>query len=139
MSDIDVENYKKSVSKIVDEWGKEAARIAKELEPISAELDQLDALKTPTPDDKKKADDLRKKRDALRQEMENASASLELNLKVIEPPPKADEKELDKIPPWLKEIIKKKGIPLGNVTIAPNINFDFKKKKLKSLGITIKW
>lgn len=139
MSDIDVENYKKSVSKILDEWGKEAARVAKELEPITAELDQLDALKNPTPDDKKKADELRKKRDALRQEMDNASASLELNLKVIDVPPKADEKELVKLPPWLKDIIKKKGVPLGGVVITPNINFDFKKKKLKSIGITIKW
>ena len=51
---------------------------------------------------------------------------------------KADEKELMKVPGWLKDIIKAKGIPLGKgVSIAPAIDFDFKKKKLKSFGIKV--
>ena len=45
------------------------------------------------------------------------------------------------MPGWLKEIIKAKGIPLGKsgVSIAPDVSFDFKARKLKYLGITIKW
>lgn len=61
------------------------------------------------------------------------------NLIVIELPPKADENELKKLPVWLREIIKKKGIPLGKFVITPDVEFDFKAKKLKKLGITIKW
>ncbi len=140
MSDINVENYKKSVEKIVEIWGKEMDNLAKQLAPIKAELDKLEAIKEPSPDDKKRIDDLKKKCANIRKQIDDAAASLDINLKVIEVPPKADEKELVKLPDWLKEIIKKKGIPLGkHVTIVPKIDFDIKKKKLKSAGVTLKW
>jgi hypothetical protein len=71
--------------------------------------------------------------------MNEASMELRVNLMLIELPPKADENELKKLPAWLKEIIKKKGIPLGKIVITPDVEFDFKAKKLKKLGITIKW
>ena len=140
MSDIAVENYKKSVVKLFDIWGKEVERIGKELAAVDAALDKLEAIKTPGPDDRKKIQELTKKRAACRKRIDDATASLRLNLIVIALPPKADEKELVKLPAWMKEIIKKKGIPLGkNVSIAPDIGFDFKAKKLKSFGVTIRW
>jgi hypothetical protein len=71
--------------------------------------------------------------------MDKASLELRLNLIAIDLPPKADENELKNLPTWLKEVIKKKGIPLGKVVITPDVEFDFKAKKLKKLGITIKW
>ena len=85
-------------------------------------------------------EELKKKRDDLRGKMDAAENSLRVNLVVIQPAPDAPEKELIKVPDWMKEIIKRKGIPLGKgVSIAPDIKFDFKSKKLKSIGITIKW
>jgi hypothetical protein len=140
MDDIKLENYKKSVAKVMEYWAKEAADIGKQLAPIQAELDKLQENKDPSPEDKKKIEELKKKCLALHQEMENAAASLELNLKVLEIPPQADPKELVKLPDWIKQIIKAKGIPLGKgVSIAPDVQFDFKAKKLKKLGITIRW
>ena len=139
MGDIAVENYQKSVTKILDIWAKEAERIGKELAAVNAELDKLEALQNPTPDDKKKIEALKKKREACYKRMDEASMELRVNLMGIEIPPKADEDELKKLPAWLKEIIKKKGIPLGKVVITPDVEFDFKSKKLKKLGITIKW
>ena len=135
--DIKLENYRKNVAKILDIWGNELQRISKDLDPIQAELDKLDEKNA---DDKKKAEELKKKCAALQKEIEAANTDLRVNLIAIDIPPKADEKELAKIPAWMKEIIKKKGIPLGkDVSIAPTIDFDFKAKKLKSFGIKITW
>jgi hypothetical protein len=139
MGDIAVENYQKSVTKILDIWAKEADRIGKELAAVNTELDKLEALQNPGPDDKKRIEELKKKREACYKRMNEASIELRVNLMGIDLPPKADEKELLKLPAWLKEIIKKKGIPLGKIVITPDVEFDFKAKKLKKLGITIKW
>jgi seryl-tRNA synthetase len=139
MSDIAVENYRKSVTKYLEIWAKEADRIGKELVGVNAELDKLEALQNPGADDKKRIDELKKKREACQKNMDKASLELRLNLISIDLPPKADDKELKNLPTWLKEIIKKKGIPLGKVLITPDVEFDFKAKKLKKLGITIKW
>ena len=138
--DIRIENYKKSVCKILDIWGKEAEKVSKELAPIQAELDKLQDANSGLPADKKRIDELKKKRDDLRAKMDAAENSLRVNLIAIQPAPDAPEKELVKVPDWMKDIIKRKGLALGkNVSIAPDIKFDFKSKKLKSIGITIKW
>src|SRR6266481_2971860 len=139
MGDIAVENYQKSVTKILDIWSKEADRIGKELAAVNSELDKLEALQNPTPDDKKRIEELKKKREACYKRMDEASLELRLNLIAIDLPATADDKDLKNLPTWLKEIIKKKGIPLGKVVITPDVEFDFKAKKLKKLGITIKW
>jgi seryl-tRNA synthetase len=139
MGDIAVENYKKSVTKYLEIWAKESDRIGKELAGVNAELDKLEALQNPGPDDKKRIDELKKKREACQKNMDEASLELRLNLIAIDLPPKADDKELKNLPTWLKEVIKKKGIPLGKVVITPDVEFDFKAKKLKKLGITIRW
>jgi len=139
MGDIAVENYKKSVTKYLEIWAKESDRIGKELAEVNAELDKLEALQNPGPDDKKRIDELKKKREACQKNMDKASLELRLNLIAIDLPPKADDKELKNLPTWLKELIKKKGIPLGKFVITPDVEFDFKAKKLKKLGITIRW
>ena len=139
MGDIAVENYQKNVTKYLDIWSKEAVRIGNELKAVNAELDKLEALQSPGPDDKKRIEELKKKRENCYKQMDAASMELRVNLMSIQMPPTADEDELKRLPGWLKEIIKKKGIPLGKVVITPDVEFDFKAKKLKKLGITIKW
>ena len=140
MDDIKLENYKKSVAKVIEIWAKEAAAVGKELAPLETELADLQAKKDPSPDDKKRIEELKKKCAALHQRMDNASASLQLNLKLLDIPEKGDPQEVLKLPDWLRQIIKAKGIPLGKgVSIAPDIKIDFKARKLKSVGITIHW
>jgi hypothetical protein len=139
MGDIAVENYKKSVAKIFDKYGQKIGSIGKQLAPVEVELQKLEKIKTPSPDDKKKIAELTKKREALHKEADTAGLELKVELMIIQLPPTADEKELIKLPDWMKEIIKKKGIPLGKVSIAPDVSFDFKAKKLKYVGITIRW
>jgi seryl-tRNA synthetase len=139
MGDIAVENYQKNVTKYLEIWSKEAARIGNELKALNAELDKLDTLQNPGPDDKKRIEELEKKRENCYKKMDEASLELRVNLMSVQVPPTADQDELKKLPGWLKEIIKKKGVPLGKVVITPDVEFDFKAKKLKKLGITIKW
>ena len=135
--DIKLENYKKNVARILDIWGDEVEKIAKELTPLEAELDKLDEK---DPANKQRVDELKKKCAELHKRMENANASLRVNFIAIDVPPKADEKELIKIPAWMKDIIKRKGIPLGkDISIAPTIDIDFKAKKIKSFGLKITW
>ena len=135
----EIENYKRSATRVLDNYGQKIEKIGKQLGPISAELEKLEKIKAPGPEDKKKIADLTKKRDALRKAAETAGLELKLDLMLIELPSTADDKDAIKLPDWLKEIIKKKGLPLGKVSIAPDVSFDFKAKKLKSLGITIRW
>jgi hypothetical protein len=139
MGDIAVENYQKNVIKYLDIWSKESVRIGNELKAVNTELDKLEALQNPGPDDKKRIEELEKKRENCYKKMDVASMELRVNLMSVQVPPAADEDELKRLPGWLKEIIKKKGVPLGKVVITPNVEFDFKAKKLKKLGITIKW
>jgi len=136
--DIKLENYKKSAAKILDAWGAKIAEVGKKLAPIQEELDKLQANDSPSDDDKKKIEDLKRKCAELKKQLDSANVELHTDFMLIDIPPAADEKELVKLPGWLKDIIKRKGLPLGkNVSIAPTIDIDFKKKKVKSFGVKI--
>jgi septation ring formation regulator EzrA len=138
MGDIRIENYKKSVQKITEKWGKEIAKFSVDLGKVDQELAELEKNKTPSDDEKAKIEDLRKQQAALRKKIDNCVLNLQVNLRVIEPEPGAPKKELLELPGWVKEIIKEKGIPLGHgVSIAPDIKIDVKALKLEKLGITI--
>jgi hypothetical protein len=57
-------------------------------------------------------------------------------LTLPEPPKNADPKEASKLPGWMQEIIKNKGVPLGkNVSVRPHVDFDFKAMKSKKIGV----
>ena len=93
-------------------------------------------------DDKKKIADARRTYTALRKRIETANDELRLDLMLLEPPAKtaANEKDLLKLPDFIKDVIKAKGVPLGKgVSISPVIKFDFKAMKLKEFGLTITW
>jgi hypothetical protein len=142
MSDLKVEAYKKSVTSAMERYGKAVADAAKQIDEISKQLEPLEKLDSPSADDKKKIAELTKKRDACRKAVEQAGMNLKTDLILIDPPTEsdADKRELVKLPGWLKDIIKKKGIPLGkDVSVAPTVDFDFKAGKLKSFGIKITW
>jgi hypothetical protein len=140
MGDIRIENYKKAVTKAFDRWEKKIEDCAKKLAPITAELDKLEASKTPSDDEKKRIAELKKQREAVAKGVDKASMELRRDRMLLEPPSEAPEKELLKLPDWMKGIIKQGGIPLGKgVTLVPDVSFDFKAKKLKSFGITVKW
>jgi hypothetical protein len=138
--DIKAENYKKSVEKIVNNWASKVNPLFKQLAPVLADLDRLNATKDPGQDDKKKIDDLKKKCADIRKQIEKANTELRIDLMLIEVPPKADDKELVKLPAWFKEIVKKKGIPLSeHWTLKGDLDIDIKKKKVNSASIILEW
>lgn len=139
MSDPVTENYKKAVAKAIERYGDRVEKISKQMAPLRAELDKLSENKSPGDDDKKKIADLKKQIEQLQVLLDNSALSLKLDLMLLELPKDADPKEAKKLPDWMEEIIRKKGVPLGkDVTLTPNVGFDFKAGKVKSFGITIK-
>jgi len=95
-----------------------------------------------TDDDKKKLEAAKKTYGTLRKQIETANDELRIDLMLLDPPKQtpANEKELLKLPDFIKDLIKAKGVPLGKgVSITPDIKFDFKAMKLKEAGLTITW
>ena len=144
MSDIALDNFKKNVTTAIERWKSKLDDLAKKLAKNAAEIEKLAAIKTPTVDDKKRLDASNKARDSLRREVENANASLKVDLVLLSATlpekNKANEKDLISLPDWMKRLIKDKGLQvLKGVTIVPTAEFDFKAKALKAFGIKITW
>jgi len=142
MSDIAVERYKTGVKRIVDVWRAKVDGPARKLAKLDDEIADLQAKKPPGDDDKKRLAEAKKAYLALRQQIESANSELRTDLMLFEMPAKtaANEKELLTLPPFIEQIIKAKGVPLGKgVSIRPDIKFDFKAMKLKEAGLTITW
>lgn len=141
MADIAVENYKKAVTRAMDRWAAKVQAATDKIDKINAELKKLEANKAPSDDDKKKIAALRAGRDKLKKDIENSKTELKLDLMLLDVPQKgkADEKELIKLPGWIAEIIKKKGVSFGGVTVKPDVDIDFKTGKLKKFELTFKY
>ena len=74
--------------------------------------------------------------------MEKATASAELELKLLTPPPDAKKSDLAKIKKIVKDAIAKfeKGLPLGGGwRIKPDVDIDFKNQKFKKFGFKLEW
>ncbi|HUR29392.1 MAG TPA: hypothetical protein VM509_14480, partial [Planctomycetota bacterium] len=93
-----------------------------------------------SPADKKQIAAYEAELEKLDKEVDTATTELKLDVALLEVPKEAPKPDLVKLPDWLKEIIKKKGIPLGNgVSIAPEVKFDIDKRKLTYIGVKVKW
>ena len=142
MGDIATDKVKDAVKRAADRWKGKVESPAKQLVKLDEEITTLEVKKPASDDDKRKIADARKAYTALRKLIETANDELRLDLMLLEPPAKtaANEKDLLKLPDFIKDIIKAKGVPLGKgVSIAPIIKFDFKAMKLKRLGLNITW
>ena len=145
MVDIAVENYKKAVAKAVARWGDKVEQASKKAKPVLTELEQLKDLKLseqpPWLGDavKKRMVELRKQVEDLKKTLDNSAIELRTDIMLLSPPNGADPKEIKALPPWLEEIIKKEGLPLGKaVAISPDVDIDLKTMKIRKLVITFK-
>ena len=141
MADIAVENYKKGVAAALDRWAQKVEPVAKQIDKINQPLKELKENKNPSAEDKKKIEALEKARDELKKKLDKFATELKLDISLLEMPQKGkvDEKELVKLPGWLKDIVKKKGISIGSVTVAPDVDIDFKAMKVKKVGLTVEF
>jgi len=141
MSDIAVENYKKGVAAALDRWERKVEPVAAQIEKINLALKDLQKNKDPSAEDKKKMETLKAARDQLKKKLETYGVELKTDVMLLDLPQKgkADEKEILKLPGWLKDIVKKKGVSLGTVTVSPDLDIDFKALKVKKVGLTIEF
>jgi hypothetical protein len=143
-----VEDYKKAILPHINNWGKQNEPLGKQLSDLSKQIDELEKNKTPTADEKKKLEDLKNQRKEVLAKINQALFSFRQNLdKVPLPkdnaaltgtPPKKPDPKLLQLPDWMNTVIKEKGIPLGGgVILKPDLDIDFKKRKLKSGGLKL--
>jgi len=142
MQGLDLKNFEKSVKKIIDRWQGKVAGLFKDIAKINKQLEVLDAKKELTPEETKLRERCAKARKVLQKKVDKAALEMRVELAIITPPPEAAKSELEKaftkIKRMVKDIEKKLQLP-GGVKITPDVEFDFKKKKFKKIGVTIRW
>lgn len=143
MADLAVENYKKSVARVVERWGAKIAEPAEELVELDEQIRELQADKPLSDDQEEELADLKASYLKCRKLIEKANLELRVDLSLIQPPvkTKANESELIKLPTFIKTMIKAEGLPIGkHVSIAPSdVDFDLKAMKLKGLTFKLTW
>ena len=143
MAALNVDQYKKQLAAAIDRWSKKIDDCAKALEKINTELAELEENDPPSDEDKKRIAELKAQREKVLKRIETAGTELRVDLMFVEPPErtKSNEKEFLKLPGFIGDLVKKKGIPLGNtgVVITPDVEFDFKAGKLKKFGLVLKF
>jgi hypothetical protein len=83
--------------------------------------------------------ELRKQIEDLKKTLDTSAIELRADIMLLSPPNGADPKEIKGLPPWLEEIIKKEGLPLGKtIAISPDVDIDLKTMKIKKLAITFR-
>ena len=84
----EVIQYKKIVERNVQKWKQETEKaLEKDLDPIAEEIEELNKIKNPGPDEKKKAVDLQKAaREVIEKRMEASSGRLQQELRKVKRP-----------------------------------------------------
>jgi hypothetical protein len=154
--DIKTENYKKNVKRLVADWRKEMEPFFKELDPIIAELRQLEvkqvAARAKKPslmgmrgggdagDGGKKMEDLQKKAREIQHQMEKSTFDFRRDLGLQPGKDKLDKSELEKLGAVVKDIVED-GIPIGKYVRIPvgDLDFNFKTMTPTAASITFKF
>jgi hypothetical protein len=122
----DFDQITKTVSKLVDDWGKAIQKIAKDLKDVQDEIDKMEAL--------------RKQRAGLAKDADQASKDLGDKIMNLKIPPKADPQQMLKLPDFITKIVDKNGVKLGDYgSLKPDIDLDIKKMQIKKAAIVWTW
>lgn len=140
--DLRIENYKRTVETLVERWAAGEIALGAKIGPIRAKLAQKEQIQSPTEEDRARIAELRKQLEDIKAKMEAESDNLRLELSLVEVQEGAPKREMVSLPGWAKDIIKAKGLPIGQgVAIVPDADIDLKARKLKgvSIGISFEW
>jgi hypothetical protein len=145
-NEIALENYRKSVTRVLAEYEKEIDASAKTIANNVKQLEKL-GVKDPLNDMKNllKEKDKEKKKLAegiqkARQDADNAASSLQANLAVLEVPPGTPDDALKQLLTQLEKGIKERSVKLGkNVKIKLQPKFNKKGTKLEEVGLELIW
>jgi hypothetical protein len=110
-------------------------------EEILVEIANLELKEPLSADDKKQIEKLKKDLDAAVKKVEGIRDGLKVSMMGITDPIEAEPQDLTKnLPTRIKEIVKKKGMPISKkVTLTPDVGFDVKSKRIKSFSVGLKW
>ena len=142
MGYVETKSFATSLDKVLKRWAKKVTGTLKKAAQIKAEIDKLRAKKDRTPDEDKLLQRCETALGMLQTEVDQATMSLELELKLLTPPPEAAKSDLAKIKKIVRDALAKfeKGLPLGGgFRLKPDVDIDFKKQKFKRLGVTLEW
>ena len=142
MGYVETRSFETSLQKILKRWAQKVTAHLKKAEQIKAEVDKLRAKQDRTPEEEKLLARCEAALRKLQKEVEKATASLELELKLLTPPPEAKKSDFAKIKKIVKDAVAKveKGLPLGGgFRLKPDVEIDWKKQKFKKLGVTLEW
>jgi hypothetical protein len=143
--DLRIENYKRTIEALVEGWAADEIEFGAQLAPIREELATKEQTQSPSDAEKERIAELRRQRDEIQAKMEERSDDLKRDLTLVEVDKEAPKSEMESLPDWAKDIeqiIKAKGLPIGQgIVIVPNVDFDLNKGKLKevSVGIRFPW
>jgi len=142
MPGITVDEFERLSKRRVEIWSRDVAVPLDKIAKLNEEITKLEANSVLTAEQKKRLEQCRAARAKLQKEAESLTDDLQRDLFLIAPIEKADASELEKLAKKVKEQIKRveKGLPLGgNFYLKPDIEFDFKKLKLKKAGVILEW
>ena len=122
----DFDQVVKTVTKMIEDWGKTIDKIAKDLDDVQDEIDKMEALQ--------------KQREALKKDTEAANKALSDKIFGLKIPPKADPQQMLKLPDVITKNITKNGVKISDhFSLKPDIDIDIKKMTIKKAGIVGTW
>ena len=126
MPDSDLDAVAKTISRMVDDWGKALEKIRKQLADLEADFAKDELAK--------------KQQEILTKIAEPATKDLVQQILSVKIPPKADPKQMLKLPDVVTKYIDKNGVKLGDYgSLKPDIDVDIKKMQFKKVGLTWTW
>jgi hypothetical protein len=141
MASLKQEVFMKQVERLIDLWVKDMGDAILKYEEILVEIANLELKEPLSADDKKQIEKLKKDLDAAVKKVEGIRDGLKVSMMGITDPIEAEPQDLTKnLPTRIKEIVKKKGMPISKkVTLTPDVGFDVKSKRIKSFSVGLKW
>ena len=124
MSDTQVQGYRNSVARAMEDWKKRVDDLDRQLAPV------LDGLRNVA--------ELTKKRDAIKGQMQKTIDDLTDTLMAIKLDQKTNAEEIKSLSEWMDKTIKQKGITRP-VHIYTDVQFDLKAKELRAISMHKKW
>lgn len=143
MPGITVDEFERLSKRRLEIWSRDVAVPLGKIAKLNEEIAKLEASGSAlTPEQTKRLEQCRAAREKLQREAESLTDDLQRDLRLITPIEKAESSELEKLAKKVKDLIKRyeKGLPLGgSFYLKPDLEFDFKKRKLDKAGVILEW
>jgi hypothetical protein len=133
----EVDKYQRTFAARVSKFFSDCEKEAKEINEINEELKKMPPVEEGVDEElDARVQELKDRRDELEKCIQEKRKKAVDALQTIPLPPQAPPKVQQKLPPWIVEVIKKGGIPLGKGWILkPDIDINWKTLEFKKFEI----